>query len=192
MQDDNYIRVQIQEYLNFVRMIIDKFKWGETQELLGKDLVLPNSKTLGFSVIKDSGFTIIYQSIAEASSDKWPLYIVSGIAQDVPANDALFWTNQKNKTSRFGGVYRCVFDRNHEKAAIIYEAYIWNGLFKVYGDLRDLNMPVDQSIQEIGAMIQIPVSKSLGLENERNELLEKYGGRLIEHNAFVLMAISES
>jgi hypothetical protein len=75
---------------------------------------------------------------------------------------------------------------------VLYEAYIWSGLFDVFFDVSEKE---GQYNQELSDLIFIPIRKSLDLVNEQTELLENYGGRRFmqdDAGIFNLMLISEA
>lgn len=87
-----------------------------------------------FGIAQGNALTLILCDTTNVPDDQWSIQLSSGLIVDAPeVSNALVWANQKNRATSIGKYY-CAVDWNNQLAAVVYENFIWAGLFNLVFD----------------------------------------------------------
>lgn len=98
-------------------------------------LMFTLSDTLrAFGIAHGGALTLVMCNTTNAVDEQWSVQISSGLAIHVPnPGSALQWANQRNRDTSFGRFY-CAVDTQNDRAALVYDTYIWGGFINLLLD----------------------------------------------------------
>lgn len=94
-----------------------------------------NTETIAaFAIANGGALTLVMCDHTNIPDDQWSFQISSGLVIDSQnVSGALLWANSSNRRTSLGKYY-CAIGRDNRHLAVVYENFIWAGLFNLVFD----------------------------------------------------------